>query len=249
MRTRLSNFLRWWVGRMRHYLGVQLNIEGLELIDPRQTYLIVPLHEGFADLLALPEIPLKMRYVARDELFQEWKLLGPFLRDTGQIEVWPKAGVKSYRQLLRQAGSVFAAGESLVIFPQGTILGIESDFSAGAFALARYFKQPILPVVLTGSHRVWEFPYSPLLRYNQRMNLRVLPPLSVEEVLATPAEELHQKVQQQLKSVALSGGVVSPRHFVPARDGYWDGYVYRIDPNFPELAADIQQHRDSVVGY
>jgi 1-acyl-sn-glycerol-3-phosphate acyltransferase len=230
---------------MRHYLGIELTVEGLELVDPHQTYLIAPLHEGFADLLALPEIPLKMRYVARDELFQEWKLLGPFLRDTGQIEISPENGAKSYRQLLRHAGAVFAAGESLVIFPQGTILGIESDFSRGAFAVARYFKQPILPVVLTGSHRVWEFPYSPILRYNQRMSLRVLPPISVEEVLATPVEELRQKVQQKLKAVALSGEVVSPRHFVPARDGYWDGYTYRIDPNFPELAADVEKHRRS----
>ena len=36
-----------------------------------------------------------------------------------------------------------------------------------------------------------------------------------------------------------------PRRFVPARDGYWDGYAYAIDPDFPELAMEIARHRQS----
>jgi 1-acyl-sn-glycerol-3-phosphate acyltransferase len=34
-----------------------------------------------------------------------------------------------------------------------------------------------------------------------------------------------------------------PRRFVPARDGYWDGYAYEIDPDFSALAAEVAARR------
>jgi 1-acyl-sn-glycerol-3-phosphate acyltransferase len=242
-RSAMWNTLRWLARRIRQHLDIRLEIKGLKLIDPLEQYVVTPLHEGFADFLGLVELPLQMRFVARDELFHEWDWLGPFLRDTGQVEICPERGVSSYRQLLRQAGKVFENGESLVIFPQGCILGIEIDFTAGAFALARHFKRPILPVVLTGSHRVWEYPFSPLLRYGQRMSMRVLPPISVEEVLHRKPEELRLETQKRMKAAAFSANVAAPRRFIPERDGYWEGYAFRIDREFPELAADIQLHR------
>ncbi|NWJ47363.1 MAG: 1-acyl-sn-glycerol-3-phosphate acyltransferase [Chloroflexi bacterium] len=242
-RRAMWNTLRWLARRMRHHLDIRLEIKGLNLIDPLEQYVVTPLHEGFADFLGLVELPLQMRFVARDELFHEWDWLGPFLRDTGQVEICPERGVSSYRQLLRQAGKVFENGESLVIFPQGSILGIEIDFTAGAFALARHFKRPILPVVLTGSHRVWEYPFSPQLRYGQHMNMHILPPISVEEVLRRKPEELRLETQKRMKATAFSTNIAAPRRFIPERDGYWDGYAFRIDREFPELAADIQIHQ------
>jgi 1-acyl-sn-glycerol-3-phosphate acyltransferase len=136
------------------------------------------------------------------------------------------------------------AGESLVVFPQGTILGIESDFRLGAFALARATGRPLLPVALTGSHRVWEHPYTPRLRYGQRLSLRVLAPVVLPAGCGTPElEQVRAELQTSLKAAALSGHMAPTRRFVPSRDGYWDGFAYHIDPAFPDLAADIARHR------
>ena len=170
---------RWWARRMVSHLRIRLDLSGLEQIDRRERYVVTPLHEGFADALALFHLPLDLRFVARDELFT-WRFLGRYLRTTRQIEITPEQGARGYRQLLRGAREAYAAGESVVVFPQGTILGIESEFMAGAFALARTLERPILPVALTGSHRIWEHPYTPRLRYGQRMSLRVLPPIAVK---------------------------------------------------------------------
>jgi 1-acyl-sn-glycerol-3-phosphate acyltransferase len=233
---------RWWARRMIRHLRIQLDIAGLEHVDPWRSYVVAPLHESFADVLAVLHLPLHLRFVVRDELFT-WQFLGPYLRDTGQICVIPERGRWSYRELLRQAAQVCAAGESVVIFPQGTILGIEADFLPGAFALARALSRPILPVVLTGGHRVWEHPYTARLRYGQRMSLRVLAPLSVADLHRHDLETLRVSLRRQLKTVALSGTLAAPRRFIPARDGYWDGYAYRIDPDFPELAHDVAEHR------
>lgn len=241
-RGMLGRAQRGWARGIAGALDLRLDITGAEQIDPHESYIVAPLHEGFADAIALLHLPLALRFVARDELF-DWRHLGPVLRDTGQVLIWPENGVRSYRTLLRRAPAIFAGGESLVIFPQGGILGIEIDFLRGPFALARSLGRPILPIVLTGAHRVWEHPYTPRLRYGQRMSLHVLPPIPATVAQTLGDAALRTRVQRQLKAVAFSGDIAPPRHFIPARDGYWDGYAYRIDPAFPDLAAEIVAHR------
>jgi hypothetical protein len=75
------------------------------------------------------------------------------------------------------------------------------------------------------------------------MSLRVLPPIPADVVAAHTTEALRRDVMRRLKQAALSGTFAPPRRFVPARDGYWDGYAYTIDPAFPSLAADVTRRR------
>lgn len=238
---------RVWARGVARALRLELTLEGLEHISPGQAYVVTPLHEGLADAVALLHLPLPLRFAVRDE-FLGWRLLGPVLRDTRQVSIRPERGASSYRHLLRAGRQVFAGGESLVVFPQGSILGLETDFADGAFRLARTLGRPILPVALTGSHRVWEHPYSPRLRYGQRVSLRVLPPVPLEEVRARPLEEVRRDVQGRLKAAALDGVMAPPRRFVPERDGYWDGYAYGIDPAFADLFAKVARHRSTTGG-
>jgi len=238
---------RWWARRVARALDLQVELDGLEVIDRRQTYLVVPLHEGFADALALLQLPLPLRFVVRDEL-AEWPVLGPYLRDSGQVAVCPEAGARAYRTLLRAAPAVAAAGESLVLFPQGSLLGLEIAFRRGPFALARTLGWPILPIALSGGHRVWEHPYTPRLRRGERISLRVLPPIPAEEVQARDAEELRGGLERRLKREALDGAMAAPRRFRPERDGYWPGYAYEIDPAFPNLAAEVAAYRRGLGG-
>lgn len=241
-RRELHRVARWWARGLTRHLAIRLEIDGLDLISPGQAYIVAPLHEGFADALALLHLPLDLRFAARDELFS-WQLFGAVLRDTRQVKLCPEAGMLSYLQLRRQAPDVLDRGESLAIFPQGSVLGIEIDFKAGPFALANALGLPILPVALTGGHRVWEHPFGPRLRYGQRVSLAVLPPMQSDELRALGTEGARVEIQRRLKMRALDGQMAPPRRFVPARDGYWDGYAYEIDPSFPALRAEIDDHR------
>jgi 1-acyl-sn-glycerol-3-phosphate acyltransferase len=241
-RRRLHRAKRAWACAVGRALELELTLEGLEHIDPGQAYVVTPLHEGLADAVVLLHLPLPLRFAVRDE-FLAWRFLGPTLRDTNQVFIRPERGASSYWQLLRAGRQLFDKGESLVVFPQGSILGVETDFAAGAFRLARALCRPLLPVALTGSHRVWEHPYSPRLCYGQSVSLRVLPPVPLEEVRTQPPEKVRRAVQRRLKAEALSGTMTPPRRFVPERDGYWDGYAYRIDPAFADLFAKVALHR------
>ncbi len=233
---------RWWARRVSRRLRLRIDWHGLDQIDPRTSYVVTPLHEGLADGLAVLQLPLRLRFVVRDE-FVDWPLLGGYLKDSQQIAIRPENGTRAYRTMLRAARGVFAEGESLVVFPQGSILGIETAFLRGAFAVARVFQRPILPIALTGSHRVWEHPYTPRLRRGERISVRVLPPIPESEVCARTVDALLLDVQHRLKAAALDGVMAPPRRFIPERDGYWDGYAYEIDPAFPQLAADIAARR------
>jgi 1-acyl-sn-glycerol-3-phosphate acyltransferase len=73
--------------------------------------------------------------------------------------------------------------------------------------------------------------------------LHVLLAASTTRLLSTDLDALRLETQRHLKAVALEPGMASARHFVPERDGFWDGHAYRIDPNYPELQAKIQARR------
>jgi 1-acyl-sn-glycerol-3-phosphate acyltransferase len=218
--------------------GVDLTIEahGLHRIDPSEQYIIAPLHEGFADVLALSRLPLDLGYSAAEELF-DWSLLGRYLAASGQTKVSASDGATAYRTMIRAAEYSFSHDESYVVFPQGSILGIEIAFNQGAFRLSARTGRPLLPVVITGGATVWEFPYSSNLNFGRTIRLEVLEPVDASDVVQCATDVEADMKQRALKATP------GPRRFDPDRDGWWDGYHYRIDSSFPDLAERVARHR------
>lgn len=235
-RAGLRRVERLWARLASRLLGLRIHVEGAEHIDPKERYVVVSLHEGFADALALYRLPLSLTAVARDEL-AEFPFLGDHLRRGRHIFVRPERPMEATRTLFRDARAAVESGDSILIFPQGSILGVELAFQAGAFCLARRLGRPVLPVVVTGGHRVWEHPFSPTLRIKQAMSVKVLPPVSPEDAVRQGGD-----IERHMKQIALASGT-PPRRFDPSRDGYWDGYRYEVDPAFPELARRVARHR------
>ncbi len=229
--------MRTWARGAGRAAGIRFDLRGLDHVDPSLSYVIAPLHEGFADVLAVHQLPLRLRWVARDEIYT-WRLVGPILRRSGQIEVSPEDGHRGYRRLVRAAQDAVHDGESVVVFPQGSLLGIETAFQPGAFHLARVLDIPVLPVVITGTHRVWEQPFRPMLRFGQPVTVEVLPAIP-----ADTAVDSMRVVESAMKDAAFAHEPSRPRRYVPERDGWWDGYRFAIDPRFPDLAARVERHR------
>ena len=234
---------RDWAERLLRHLRARLEIRGHEHL-PCAPHLIVALHEGMADVLCLMRLGLPMRIVARAEIFG-WPLIGPAIERMKHISIDPEAGARSYRQLRRSLQDATAAGEHVAMFPQGTVLGIETDFRAGAFRLARALRLPLLPIVISGTHRIWEHPFSPRLRYGQHVAMHVLEPIDVGVVVSTSPEVLRHRLQRRMKQLALSSGAPAPRRYQPARDGFWDGFSFGIDPDFPAPYREVERHRSA----
>ena len=231
---------RQWARTTSAALGLTINTSGLHHVDPARSYVVLPLHEGFTDLLAIQRLPLAMMYAAAEELF-DWQHLGPYLRASAQPSVSRTNGPQAYRTLLRAGKAAAARGESLVVFPQGTVLGIETAFTGGAFRAAQHLDMPILPVVLTGSSTVWDHPFSTQIHFGRTIRLQVLEP-----VPANCAVAMAEDIESEMKDRALAA-TPGPRRYVPERDGWWNGYRFEIDPRFPELRQRVARHRESIV--
>ncbi len=197
--------------RLLRHLQVNLELRGLEHLG-QGPYLIASLHEGIADVLCLLQLPLPMRFVARREIFG-WPEVGPVITRLGHLSINPEHPLGGFRDLWRGADRILAGGESLAVFPQGAIAGIQSDFHRGVFEVARRLGAPILPVAMSGTHRVWEHPFAPTLRYGQRVALTVLPPISVGEVHSLNLDALRVRTRRAMKAAALAPESAARPHF------------------------------------
>lgn len=107
---RLVRFLERRLGRVAERLGrIRIDLEGMEWVDPQDQYVVVALHEGFADTLALLRLSLDLRFVARDELF-DWPALGEFLAAGSHLRVDSAGSASSVRRFLGQVRRVFGDG-------------------------------------------------------------------------------------------------------------------------------------------
>jgi 1-acyl-sn-glycerol-3-phosphate acyltransferase len=228
---------RLWARAVLAALGVDARVDGIELIDASTPYVVLPLHESFVDVPLLLRLPIPMTFVVREEIFG-FPHIGPYLSATHQIPIGETPSVADLRRLLAAASDTAAQGTSVVVFPQGSILGIETAFQRGATWFAHQIGLPVLPVVITGTHRVWEYPYSQTLRLGQPIRMKVLEPIPSADV--TP--DRMRAIERTMKEVALASPV-QPRRYVPQRDGWWDGYRFRIDPDFPEVFAAVAERR------
>ena len=227
------------------HLDVRLEVRGLEHIGAGP-YLIAPLHEGIADVLCLVQLPLPMRFVARSEIFG-WPAVGPAITRLGHLPINPEHPLGGFRDLWRGADTILGGGESLVVFPQGTLVGLQADFQRGVFEVARRVGAAILPVALSGTHRIWEHPFTPTLRYGQPVALTVLPPIAALELQEGDMDTIRVRTRRAMKAAALAPPSPAPRFFDPDRDGYWDGFRLEIDPDFSALARKIERHRAAVL--
>jgi 1-acyl-sn-glycerol-3-phosphate acyltransferase len=227
---------RRWANRVLEVTDTRLEIVGLSHVDVKETYVVASLHEGLADAVALMNLPLPLGWVARDEL-ADWPRLDAFLDTPAAFTLSPEEPVAAMRTMLAEAPRVFESGRSLVVFPQGTLLGIEAAFSPGAFQIADRFGRPLLPVVVTGSHRVYEYPFSPRVRFGQTIRMEVLP-----AVEPGSAMDSMSRIEREMQDVALAARP-GPRRYLPQRDGFWDGYAFEISSRFEDVAATMGAHR------
>lgn len=225
-RQRLHRSERSWAREVVQALDIRIEAVGLDRIERNRRYVVAPLHEGFADVLALLRLPLELNWVIRDELLG-LPYFGQYLARAGHIAVEPENPRGALRKVLRSAPATFAAGESLVVFPQGSVLGIETAFQNGAFRLAERFEIALLPIVLTGSHRVWEFPFAPTLRKGQHIRMEILDPIEPEAAVGGMRE-----IEREMKRRALAITDAPARRYLPDRDGLWNGYRFDLDPDF-----------------
>lgn len=231
-RTTNHGIARLWAKAVVRTLDIDLVLDGWDHIDTSRQYVVMPLHESFVDIPALLHLPLDLRFTAREELFSVPRI-GPYAAATNQILVPDALTVGTQRSFYAAVAAAVDEGDSIVVFPQGSVLGVEVAFKQGVARIAKRFELPVLPVVLSGTHRVWEYPFTQVVRFGQRVAMSVLPPIDPSHV----SIETIRQTEREMKRNALASADAPVRRFLPERDGWWDTYDFSIDTDFPELSA------------
>ncbi len=172
-------------------------IEGLENIDKKKSYVIVINHNSMVDILALYFLPLNFRWVSKREVFRI-PYIGQLLTIHGDIAIDRSKGADSMRKVTEDGKMWIGRGASIAMFPEGTRSksGEMGRFKQGAFALAKEAGVEILPVVMHGTRTVLNKFY--LVNWRNVLKVSVLPPISAEEVAATPMPELMEKTRTMM---------------------------------------------------
>jgi hypothetical protein len=101
-------------------------------------------------------------------------------------------------EAMRQAQALVQAGESVVVFPEGTRSKGDAmgEFKAGAFRIACKAGAPVVPVAIDGSYKIMEANHN--LMKPAHVNITILPPVETAGLGRTAQHELAAQVAQAI---------------------------------------------------
>lgn len=193
---------RSWAKFLLLASGVNVEVEGLEHIDPNGSYIFMSNHTSYIDTpVVLANISVQFRFLAKRGLFQI-PFLGTHLSRAGHIPVPredPRAAVKT---LQLAAEAVQDKKISLLIFPEGgrSHDGILTEFKEGGAYIAIKAGAPIVPLVLIGGTNV--LPYGAGIVKSGKILMRILPPIETAgrtlKERGALTEQIHSLLQAEL---------------------------------------------------
>jgi 1-acyl-sn-glycerol-3-phosphate acyltransferase len=189
----IDRVTRRWASAWLRLAGARLTVQGAENIEPGQAYLVVCNHQSYLDSMALLRaLPLSLRFLAKAEMFQT-PVLGQAMRAAGMVEVNRES--PDLRQIDDAAARCLTAGQSLLVYPEGTTSadGTIDAFKNGAFVLAITNQVPVLPVAIEGTGRIW--PPGRAVIHAGRVRILIGRPVPVAGLSFHDARQLRDRVR------------------------------------------------------
>ena len=139
---------------LRIICGIRLEVTGLDRL-PDGPALLASHHESALDTIVWLSLLPRPCYVLKQELLRI-PFWGQLVRSTRMIAVDRDGGAATMRRLMKAADAAMAAGQQIVIFPEGTRApaGTLLPLQPGIAALAARTGLPVIPVA-TNSGTCW----------------------------------------------------------------------------------------------
>ena len=189
---------RWILGTT----GVDVEVSGLEQLDPRGTYVFVANHQSIYDIpILFWSLPHQLRIIAKASL-GKFPVIGWHLRRTGHMLVNRSRPERS--KIFAWAGRLTSNGLSLILFPEGTRSrdGHVAKFKGGTFYLALEAGLPVVPISIVGSRHVML--KGRLAAYPGTVRLVVHPPIDTTGMEGADPRAFAERVRQIIAPVAES---------------------------------------------
>lgn len=147
---------RSWARSVLWASGVDVVMEGVEVIDPSRPQILVANHTSWFDVAALAaHLPGTYRFVAKKEL-ETVPIFGPAWQACGHISIDRGDRAKAIESLAVARRKLEQDRPTVIMFPEGTRSnsGELKAFKKGAFLLALQTGVEIVPAAIIGSHEI-----------------------------------------------------------------------------------------------
>jgi 1-acyl-sn-glycerol-3-phosphate acyltransferase len=131
---------------------IRVSVQGLDLIDPKRSYIYMSNHQSNFDIpVLLAHLTVQFRWLAKAELFKI-PIFSRAMRGAGYIRI-DRSNRESAIESLKEAAAKMKDGVSIMIFPEGTrsLDGNIRPFKKGGFIMAVDTGVPIVPIILRGT--------------------------------------------------------------------------------------------------
>ena len=197
IRGLLTPFLRTWF---------RLHITGAEHVPRHGAAILAPNHKSFLDAFFISLAgPRPLRFMAKVDLFK-----GPFAWLLRSLGAFPVRRGESDAEAMATARAVLAAGELLVLFPEGTRVDEPDALGSphhGAGRLALETGAPIVPTAISGTSHLWFGPI-PKPRHIRIAFLEPIAALESGDVNRLIDQRVWPAVQEEYGRLRATPGVI-----------------------------------------
>jgi 1-acyl-sn-glycerol-3-phosphate acyltransferase len=153
----IDPMIRFWAWLLIKAAGIDLRVEGLERVDPKQRYILIGNHYSYFDIpcifVAVSSQPI--RFMAKVSLFKI-PIFGWAIGRAGFVPIDRKnrrTAVKSFDLAVQR----IRKGNTVVVFPEEGRSRERTmrPFQRGGFLLALRSELPILPIAIDGTYDVY----------------------------------------------------------------------------------------------
>ena len=136
------------IGVLRVVVGLRHEVNGLENL-PKQNIIIAAKHQSAWETLALHLIFKDPAIILKKELLK-LPILGWFISKVGMVPINRSGGGGALKSMIEVAKRWSDSGRPIIIFPQGTRVGVDEKlrYHPGVFAIYKALDLPVVPVAL-----------------------------------------------------------------------------------------------------
>lgn len=194
---RQHRLARAWARILLGICGVKVEIEGLQKLDPRATYVLVANHLSLFDIpVVMASIPLEIRFFAKRGLFRI-PFVGTHLQRAGHIPVLRGDARASLQSLHAAARQIRECAITPLLFPEGgRAPAALREFKEGAAHLAIKAGVPAVPIGISGTRAV--LPMGSIVVRPGRVCLRIADPIPTADLKAHDRHRLNQQLREKV---------------------------------------------------
>jgi 1-acyl-sn-glycerol-3-phosphate acyltransferase len=175
----------------------RVRVDGREKIRPDTAYVMVANHQSLLDILVLFRLFTHFKWVSKIENFRV-PAIGWNMTLNRYIKL-RRGDRASIERMMRACEQAIAAGNSIMMFPEGTRSpdGRLRTFKPGAFTLAQRTGAPLLPIVVQGTARALP-KRGFVLQGRHDIHVRVLDEIPHASFADTPVDALTEAVRNRI---------------------------------------------------